>query len=83
MTPLQTRVQQAAIDYLGDESNGGWGISVDELAKELGESKATIKGTIGSLVKARLGYTEHDGRHTDCYYPIAFMRYIAHIDNET
>lgn len=69
MTELEEKVQQAATSYLLDERNGGWGISVEECAEEIGESIATVKGVIGSLVKAKKGYTEHDGRQTDCYYP--------------
>lgn len=69
MTPLQQKIQNAATEYLLDENNGGWGIAIDELSELLGEEKSSIKGCIGSLCAAKLGFTENDGRYTDCYYP--------------
>lgn len=68
MTPLQQKIQNTAAAYIEEEA--GWGPTVEELAEILNEDKKTIKGCIGSLVAAGLGYTEHDGRVSDCYYPL-------------
>lgn len=70
MTPLQQSIQAAAAAYI-EEEGAGWGPTVDELSEILNEDKKTIKGCVGSLVAAGLGYTEHDGRHSDCYYPLS------------
>jgi predicted transcriptional regulator len=66
-TELEKKFMDAFVNELYAEPHFS-DVGVEEIAKATGESKATVKGVLGSLVKKRVCQTDDNGCGFDIIY---------------